>query len=123
MAYFYIFLTVFFTVFGQVIIKYRVVKYAPLPESFIGKVKFLSVVLTDPLIVVGFFSAFLASIAWIIVMTKLDLSFAYPIVVGGLALLTSIVSVIILDETVDAYKLLGLTLIVSGIFVLGRTSV
>ncbi len=123
MAYFYIFLTVCFTVFGQVIIKFRVVKYSPLPESFIGKMKFLSAVLTDPLIIIGFASAFLASIAWIAVMTKLDLSYAYPIVVGGLALLTSIISVAVLNEPIDAYKLVGLILIVSGIFVLGRTSV
>ena len=78
MEYLYIFGTIFFTVYGQLIIKWRISPYGPLPDRLIEKVQFLLHVLLDPYIISGFVAAFIASFFWMAAMTKFDLSFAYP---------------------------------------------
>src|ERR1017187_10193511 len=76
--YLYILATIGFTVYGQLIIKWRIAKVGPLPEDLFEKLKFLILLLSDPAILSGFAAAFLASLAWMATMTKFELSHAYP---------------------------------------------
>ena len=122
MGYVYIFGTVFFTVYGQIVLKWRIVKYGTLPDSFADKLLFLAKLLFDPWIFSGFFAAFIASFFWMAAMTKFDVSQAYPIIVGGLAVLTSLFAITILKEPVSFYKILGLLLVVLGVYFLGKTA-
>ena len=122
MGYFYIFGTIFFTVYGQIILKWRIVKYGALPESLSDKLIFLIKLLFDPWIFSGFFAAFIASFFWMAAMTKFDVSHAYPIIVGGLAILTSIFAVIFLKEPYNVFKIGGLLLIVVGVYFLSKGS-
>ena len=122
MGYFYIFATVFFTVFGQIILKWRINGVGSLPDDASEKVLFLFKLLLDPWIFGGFLSAFIASFFWMAAMTKFDVSQAYPIIVGGLAILTSAVAIVILKEQVSVYKVLGLLLIVLGVYFLSKVS-
>lgn len=119
MAYFYIIGTIFFTVYGQLVLKWRIVRYGALPEQFNEKIIFLSKLLLDPFILSGFISAFVASFFWMAAMTKFDLSYAYPIIVGGLAIVTSVSAIFLYNEPITLYKSLGLFLIVMGVFLLG----
>jgi len=122
MGYTYIFGTVFFTVYGQLILKWRIVKYGALPEGFGEKIFFLIKLLFDPYIFSGFFAAFVASFFWMAAMTKFDVSHAYPIIVGGLAILTSMFAIIFLKESIGVYKVTGLLLIVAGVYILSKGS-
>jgi len=121
MGYFYIFGTIFFTVYGQIILKWRIVNYGTLPDATTEKIIFLFKLLFDPYIFSGFLAAFISSFFWMAAMTKFDVSSAYPIIVGGLAILTSIFAIFILKEPASIYKILGLFLIVSGVYFLGKT--
>jgi len=120
MGFFYIFGTIFFTVYGQIILKWRINGVGSLPSEFFEKVIFLVKLLLDPWIFSGFFSAFLASFFWMAAMTKFDLSHAYPIIVGGLAIFTSIISIVIFKEPINIYKVLGILFIVTGVYLVGR---
>lgn len=122
MGYFYIFGTVFFTVYGQIILKWRIVKYGALPEAFSQKIVFLTKLLFDPWIFSGFIAAFIASFFWMAAMTKFDVSHVYPIIVGGLAILTSIFAIIFLKEPFSILKMAGLLFVVLGVFLLSRVS-
>lgn len=122
MGYFYVFGTVVFTVYGQLILKWRIVKYGSLPELLWDKIIFLFKLLFDPFIFSGFAAAFIASFFWMAAMTKFELSHAYPIIVGGLALLTSLFAIIFLKEPLTAYKIFGIALIVSGVYLISRTA-
>ncbi len=122
MGYLYIFGTVLFTVYGQLILKWRIVKYGALPEEFSEKLIFLFKFLYDPYIFSGFFAAFIASFFWMAAMTKFDVSHAYPIIVGGLAVLTSVFAIVFLKEPFTFLKMGGLLLIVVGVFVLSKGS-
>ena len=119
MGYVYIFLTILFTVYGQLILKWRIVKYGSLPEQFIEKLIFLLKLLLDPFILSGFISAFIASIFWMAAMTKFDLSFAYPFMSASFVFVF-ILSIVLFKEPFSMYKLIGLGFIVLGIIISSR---
>ncbi|MBA2648871.1 MAG: EamA family transporter [Legionella sp.] len=117
--YLYILATVFFTVYGQLIVKWRVSLYGALPLEIVDKLKFLTKVVLDPWILSGLTAAFLASITWILALTKFDLTLAYP--------LTSLNFVFILflggfifNEHISLAKILGVSLIMVGTMVASR---
>ena len=53
MGYLYIAGTVLFTVYGQLVLKWRIVKYGSMPEEFSAKLVFLFKLLFDPYIFSG----------------------------------------------------------------------
>jgi len=120
MGYFYIFGTIFFTVYGQIVLKWQMNSIGALPEALSDKVFFLFKLLFNPWIFSGFFSAFIASFFWMVAMTKFDISYAYPFM--SLAfVLVFLFSVILFQEPITYHKLIGLSLIILGIIVTSRS--
>ena len=111
--YIYIFATIGLTVYGQLILKWRIVQFGPLPADFIDKLKFLLALLFDPAIFSGFAAAFLASLAWMAAMTKFDLSHAYPFMSLNFVVVL-LLSGWLLNEPMTLLKALGVGLIVLG---------
>jgi multidrug transporter EmrE-like cation transporter len=120
MGYIYIFGTIFFTVYGQLAIKYGVSTKGELPASALEKLCFFSQLFLNPFIFTGFLSAFVASLFWMAAMTKFELSYAYPFMSLSFVLVF-ILSVFLFQESVTMTKVLGLSLIVLGIFVTSRS--
>lgn len=119
MGYLYVFLTILFTVYGQVILKWRISDLnwslnttEGIGQMIISYMKFLF----DPLIFSGFVSAFIASIFWMLAMTKFELTYAYPFMSLSPALVF-IIGIFVLGETFTVGKLLGLLIIMIGIIV------
>jgi len=112
---------VLFTVYGQLIMKWRIGNYGPLPELFNKKIFFLLRLFADSYILSGFMAAFVASLFWMAAMTKADLSFAYPIITAGLTLLTTVMAITLLGETLTLPKVLGVLLIICGVVVMHYT--
>ena len=119
MGHLYLLGTVIFTVYGQLILKWRIVQYGQLPEPITEKVSFLFNALLDPYILSGLISAFIASMFWMAAMTKYDVSYAYPFITAGLTLVTVFMAIFILGESITIYKVSGLILVVLGVAVLG----
>ncbi len=117
--YLYIVFTIAFTVFGQIIFKWRIAKLEPAPIDFLGKVKFLFFVIFDPVIFSGFDAAFLASFTWMAAMTKFDLSHAYPFMSLNFAVVL-LLSNQLLGEAISTQKLLGIILIMIGTIISAR---
>ena|SRR5438477_7419346 len=114
-----VFLTVLLTVYGQVIIKWRVRRAGSLPFDFSSKVFFLTRLLIDPWVISGMLVAFLAGVSWLTAMTKFELSYAYPFMSLAFVLVL-ILSAILFHEAVTLPKVLGLLLIGMGIIVASR---
>jgi multidrug transporter EmrE-like cation transporter len=117
--YLYIFLTIAFTVYGQLVLKWRIASYGPLPQAWVPKGKFLISLLADPAIFSGFVAAFLASLAWMAAMTKFDLSHAYPFMSLNFVVVL-ILSGWLLSEPASLQKILGIAFIVFGTVVAAR---
>lgn len=119
MGYVFIALTVFFTVYGQLIIKHEIDSVASVPTGLqlIGfLVKF---VLFRPLVISGLLSAVLASFTWIAALSKFELSYAYPFMSLNFVVVVSL-SFLLFGEGINAYKLIGLALICLGVFVVSK---
>lgn len=117
--YMYIVMTILFTVYGQLILKWRISQYGPLPENTISKIKALCLLLLDPAIFSGYAAAFLASLAWMGAMTKFDLSHAYPFMSLNFVVVLML-SGWLLHEPVSQQRILGVGLIVLGTVVAAR---
>lgn len=113
----YIFLTVLLTVYGQLVLKWRMSMKGQLPNAFSEKIKFMFYAYLDPWVLSGFAVAFLASVTWAMAMTKFQLSQAYPFMSLSY-LLVFLMSVILFNETINLQKILGYGLIVGGIICL-----
>ena len=121
MRYLYIFATLFFTVYGQLILKWRLGKLSfSLPEGGMGeKLWSLLKIIFDPFIFSGFVSAFIASLFWMAAMTKFQITEAYPFMSLAPAIVF-ILGVWLLGETFTWGKVIGLVLIMIGIIVTVR---
>ncbi|MGH8559418.1 MAG: EamA family transporter [Methylococcales bacterium] len=111
--YFYIFATIAFTVYGQLVVKWRIIKFGSLPVGTFDKLKFLISLLFDPVMFSVIVAAFLASLAWMAAMTKFDLSHAYPFMSLNFVVVL-LLSGWILNEPVTFQKIVGIALIVLG---------
>jgi multidrug transporter EmrE-like cation transporter len=117
--YFYIALTILLSVYGQLILKWRMREVGPMPADGFEQIKFLVLLVFDPAIFSSFVAAFLASLAWMAAMTRFDLSYAYPFTsLSFVAVL--LLSAWLLSEPFTLQKALGVALIVIGTAVAAR---
>ncbi len=115
--YLYILGTLVFTVYGQIVLKWRMNGLqVVLPEGGVQKVWYLIRLLLDPFIFSGFASAFVASLFWMAAMSKFEITQAYPFMALAPALVF-VVGVFFLGEPFTWGKVIGLVLIAIGIFI------
>jgi len=116
-GYLYIFGTVFFTVYGQLVFKWRMDMYIPhMPSEMREKVLYMVSLTLDPFIFSGFLSAFLASLCWMMVLTKFQLSYAYPFMSASF-ILVLFLSMFLFHESLNFHKLIGLSFIIIGLII------
>ena len=116
-SYFYVFATILFTVYGQVIIKWRfnVLNYTlPQNNGVMAKVISLLKILFDPFIFSGFLSAFIASLFWMAAMSKLEITKAYPFMSLS-PVFVFVIGIVFLNEEFTWGKVAGLLLIALGL--------
>lgn len=115
--YLYILGTLLFTVYGQIILKWRLsgLKIV-LPENLIDKIVYMFKLLFDPYIFSGLLSAFVASFFWMAAMTKFEITQAYPFMSLAPAMVF-VVGILFLGETFTIGKVVGLALIIIGTIV------
>lgn len=118
MRYLYVFATLFFTVYGQMILKWRILKLGfSLPDTgIIDKLMALFRLVFDPFILSGFLSAFIASLCWMAAMTKFQITEAYPFMSLAPAIVF-LLGIWLLGETFTIGKVIGLILIIVGLIV------
>jgi len=114
MSYAYVLATVVLTVYGQIVIKWKVVDAGSFPDTWQERAWFLGRLLLNPWVMSSLAAALLAALSWMVAMTKLDLSHAYPFVSLSFVLVL-LLSGLIFNEPVSWYKVLGVGLIVCGV--------
>jgi multidrug transporter EmrE-like cation transporter len=118
-GYIYIFMTSFFTVVGELIIKWRIDSISfTLTGSTLNKAQSVVALLFDKYIMLGLFSAVIAALFWMAALSKFNLSFAYPMIIALLTILTIFASIIILGESLSSLQTIGVTIVVIGLVIL-----
>lgn len=108
--YSYIAATIVLTVYGQFILKWRI---GQLPIIAFEKIKFLTLLFLDPIILSSFLAAFIASLTWMAAMTKFNLSHAYPFMSLNFVIIL-LLSGWLLSEPITISESLGVGLITLG---------
>lgn len=119
MNYLYILGTILFTVYGQLILKWRLKSLPPFPEPIFDKIFTMFKYVFDPFIFSGFAAAFIASFFWMAALSKFELSYAYPFMSLSFVFVT-ILSFLIFHEIFTSGKIIGLILIMIGVFISSR---
>jgi multidrug transporter EmrE-like cation transporter len=115
----YLFGTIALTVYGQLVIKWKVAEAGALPETLFDGVRYIGRLLLNPWVMSSLIAAFLAFVCWVATMTKFELTFAYPFMSLAFVLVL-VFGALLLGETVNAQKIIGLLLITCGIVVSSR---
>ncbi len=120
MGYFYILSTVLLTAYGQVVIKWRM-KHLDfhLPASWLDWFMPLLRLIFDPYVFSSFVAAFVASFTWMAALSEFELSFAYPFMSLAFVLVV-IFGHFFLNEPLTVHRVLGLGLVMAGLFIASR---
>lgn len=119
MSYFYVTLTIFFTVYGQIALKWQISSVGELPLGISAKLWFLLKLFSNPWVLSAFLSAFLASLAWMAAMSKLEISHAYPFMSLNFVLVL-LLSGLLFHEPITINKVAGMILLILGLIIGSR---
>ena len=84
-----------------------------------GLLDFFIKTLTSPLVLLGLLLYSLGAILWLIVLSREDVSFAYPLV-SFAYVLAIFLSAVFLKEQITSGRVLGALVIMAGIFIIAR---
>ena len=117
-AYGFVLVCIVFTVLGQLLIKWQAMHAGSFPASWPARASFFFNLIFNPWIMAGLFSAVIAAFAWILAMTKLPISVAYPMMSLTYPLVMGL-SWILLGETLSLWRIIGAAFILAGVALLG----
>ncbi len=118
-AHLYLAATIVTSVYSQMIMKWRISgRFAGLkiPDGIWPKIVTLFTVLFDPFIFTGLVATFVSGICWMATMSKLEIGYAYPFTSLGFVLVV-LLSGFLFGESLNAWRIWGVILIVAGITV------
>ena len=117
---FYLLLAISFSIVSQLIIKWKMSVFSfDDYETWQDKFALAFSMLLNPYIIASLILTLLAGVTWMIVMTKFEISYAYPFTILGLVLV-AIFSIVFFGESVNTYKISGIALIILGISVISK---
>ena len=76
--------------------------------------------IVEPALILGVFSFILALGGYSFVLTKLNLSVAYPIMISMGLIIVVLASYFLLNESISGFQILGFLLIIAGVWLVAR---
>ncbi|HBY94942.1 MAG: hypothetical protein M5U01_18880 [Ardenticatenaceae bacterium] len=113
-------LSVITGVAGQTVLKLGVASSGPRGVA-VDPVAIVTLILRSPLVLFGFLLYGVGALAWVVVLSRLDLSYAYPFLALNFVLV-AIVSQVVLSESVPMVRWLGIGCICVGILLVARSA-
>lgn len=115
----YIIMTVFFTVYSQLIMRWQVAGAGPLPGDLYGKVCYILNIMLSPWVISGVVATFLAGVSWMLAMTKFEISYAFPFISLNYIFVLA-AGFFLFNEPINLTKLVGGGLVVLGLIVIAK---
>ena len=117
---FYIFLSIFFAVCSQLIIKWKMSSFSfNDTQGVIGKFLLAISMLVNPYIILSIIFTLFSGLSWMIAMTKFEISYAYPFTILGF-IVVMIMSYFLFDEDLNIYKIIGTFIVIIGIIIVSK---
>ena len=112
---------ILFNSFGALIIKYKINEMGTIQlGSFRFVIKYFYELVKSPLIICGIFSIFISAFVWMVALSRLQISIAYPVAVGLNFIVVVTVALIFFKEHLSVEKIIGIVLIFISVFLISR---
>ena len=120
MKYLPVFLTLMFVTYGQLAIKSGIAKLGPIPtQTFGDMLNYFLRSVSNVGVVSGLLAAVCGAFAWMAALSRFELSSVYPILSLNFVIVP-LFSSIIFGEALNLPKIIGVTVIVLGVFIFSR---
>lgn len=116
MGYILLLLMVALTVYSQIVIKWQVSLAGQFPELLDDRIWFLLKLTFSPWVMSALLAVFLAFLSWVVALTKIELTRAYPVSTLAFVLVMASGS-FLFGETISFLKIVGMSLVVLGIII------
>jgi len=114
-----VFVSVSLAVVGQLLLKMGMLRMGKFSLSMSTVVQQYARILLNPLVIAGIISFALAMLVWLYVLSRLELSVAYPFVALNYVLIL-FASHFLLKETITPVRIIGVAVIVIGVYLVSR---
>ncbi|RLE07399.1 hypothetical protein DRZ78_03025 [Candidatus Aerophobetes bacterium] len=115
-----IFISVGLGVLGQLSMKQGMSKIGLVSFGFPTLLSNLLRIITAPFVLLGLFLYAISTIFWLVVLSRVDLSYAYPMISIGYVLIL-ILSWALFNEHISSIRALGVLLICIGVFLISKS--
>lgn len=112
-------MTILLTCYGQLVIKWRVSTFKASASGLLSHLPPLVQLLLQPWIISAFVAAFGASLCWMLAVSRLELSKAYPFMALNF-LIVCLIAVPLFGESFSATKAVGLFTVVVGLVIMSQ---
>jgi len=116
-----IFVSVSLAVVGQLLLKMGMLRMGKFSLNISTIVQQYARILLNPLVIAGIFSFALSMLVWLYVLSRLELSVAFPFVALNYVLIL-FASHFLLKETITPLKIMGVAVIVTGVYLVSRSA-
>jgi multidrug transporter EmrE-like cation transporter len=111
--------TVLLTSYGQLVIKWQANSYQATSLGWFGKLPVVFQLLLQPWVISAFVAAFGASLCWMLAVSRLELSRAYPFMALNF-LIVCIAAVPLFGEVFTLSKAIGLATVIVGLIIISQ---
>lgn len=118
-AYIFLFVAIGLTVTGELLLKVGMNRFGTLHLTPTTLIPTLFKVFTQPFVFLGFVFVFGASIFWLAVISRINLSHAYPMLALGYVL-TAFLARLFFNEHISVTRWAGIGVICFGVFLVSR---
>ena len=114
-----IFVSISLAVVGQLLLKIGMLRMGRFSLNISTIVQQYTRILLNPFIIAGIIGFALSMLVWLYVLSRLELSVAYPFVALNYVLIL-FASHFLLKETITPVKIMGVAVIVIGVYLISR---
>lgn len=115
----FIFATIFFTAYGQIVMKWQSSNIGAIPSETSERLAFVVRLFLNPWILTVLASALLGMLSWMIALSRFRLNYAYPFY-SLIFVIVLLLSSVLFHESLNLPKIIGMGFIVAGIILIGR---
>ena len=115
-----IFISVILGVLGQLSMKQGMLKVGYIPLELTKLSSNFSRIITTPFVFLGLFLYAVSAMFWLVVLSRVELSYAYPMISIGYVLIV-LFSWVLFHEHISSGRILGVLLICSGVLMVARS--
>ncbi len=115
-----ILLAVFLNTGAQLLLKAGMNRFGQFEFAFSKLMNIGTQLMVNPYIMLGFLTYVISVLVWLLVLSRVDVSYAYPMISLGY-ILNALTAYYLFGETLSLMRMLGILVILCGVYLVARS--